>query len=318
MRMHEQLMMICLCLFPKATLAAPQTCNLDTAVGQIYSADINRRAHTGVAETPLLAALEAIADKAPSKHLAITDQISPRDAARFAEIADQIKQMRLAAYVESAHARDALVTESMFNAAWKSYTDPQYTVPSNDVAAAALMLLRIALPKQEPWLPPLSTECSIDMAIATEEQLSFDRINSFTSTFKRDFALFQQMKARYGTDSKGELNKKVMPSDDIRIVEAIMVDMHPLILQRTLLQDLQNIRAWWSIADLVYRTRKEDVATYASWDHLGDTLQPQIDRMSEEQKVLLGIWRKIDERVKSDEQQDMNMLSKAPTGGAQH
>lgn len=259
----------------------------------------------------MLDELRAIAARAPDPRRALGDQLAPRDAARFAELSQQLRQMQLSAYVESAHARDAGVVEEMFLAARKAYADPTYRPADDDVAGTVLVVLRSALPKDDPWSPATEVGCTVDTALAREETAGLRRVNVFTPMLHRDMPIIRQLRAQYGVDQDGKLDPSRMSPEDARTWETIQVEMQPAFRERTLALDLQHIRAWWAAADIVYRSRKEDISIYVSIDHIGDTLDAWADRLSPEQRGLIGIWKLVDERVWSQERRDTDRAAKA-------
>lgn len=287
----------CLMVLPQAVRAASPPCTVEQATNQIEADDIQRHGRAAQVTIPMLDELKAIVAKAPDPHRAIGDQLAPRDAARFAEISQRMQQMRLSAYVESAHARDANVAEQMLVAARKSYADVAYMPSDNDVPGSILVVMRVVLPEQMPRLPPTGASCTVELAISGQEQAGLRRIHALTTMLHRDGLVVRRLRARYGVDQDGKLDPSKMDPEDARTLETLQVEMQPAFRERTLSLDLQHIRAWWAAADLVYRTRMEDVATYASAEHIGDTLQQQANGLSREQRVLIGLWQKVDERV---------------------
>jgi hypothetical protein len=119
-------------------------------------------------------------------------------------------------------------------------------------------------------------------------------------------AVAQQLRARYGVGADGKLDTSKMLPEDARKLQIVQTEIAPGYKEADLSKDLKNIRAWWEIADMIYQTRKEDVATYASIEHIGDTLQARSSSLNPEQLALIGVWQKIDEKVRSRDQQMMD------------
>jgi hypothetical protein len=254
--------------------------------------------------------MSQINGKATDSKKSLGDQLNSTDTARFSELTTQLQLMRLSAYVESSHGRDAAVVRQMFTVAWKSYLDPNYVPDKNDFPGNVVLLLRLMLPgsNSSPWRHPTGTACTVDFAIANQEQEGFQRINALKPAIDRNMAVIQQLRAHYGVGADGRLDTSKMPPEDARKLQIVQTEMAPGYKEADLSKDLAHIRAWWEIADMIYHTRKEDVATYASIEHLGDTLQAQSSGLNPVQLALIGLWQKIDENVRSDEQRMMDEM----------
>ncbi len=288
----------------------PKACTLEDATNQIVADDIERRGRSATVERPLIEEMRAIGMKATVPNRAIGDQLTPRDAARFAEVSERFKEMQLSAFVESGHSRDADVAQRMFEMAWKTYSDPKYSPPSNDRVGGVLVIMRALFPTYQPWKPSSDSSCTVDTALAGDEAQGLQRFQDLQPVMNHNLPLLQQLRRRYGIADDGTFDSNKMQPDDYRAAQAILVSLQPSISEKNLLLDLQHIRAWWSVASLVYTTRKEDVATYASFEHLGDTLTPQIKAMPQAQQALLGLWQMVDNKVPSEEEKMLVQMSK--------
>jgi hypothetical protein len=254
--------------------------------------------------------MSQINEKATDSKKSLGDQLDSKDTARFSELTTQLKLMRLSEYVESGHGRDAAVVHQMFTAAWKSYLDPNYVPDKNDFPGNVVFLLRLMLPgsNSSPWRQPTGTACTVDFAIANQEREGFQRVNALGPAIDRNKAVVQQLRARYGLGADGRFDTSKMSPEDVRKLQIVQTEMAPGYKEASLAKDLAHIRAWWEIADMIYQTRKEDVATYASVEHLGDTLQARSSDLNPVQLALIGLWQKIDENVRSDEQRMMDEM----------
>ena len=206
------LLVACLLALLETAQAGSQSCSVEQATNQVQIDDMLRRGKVAQVTIPLLTELQTIAGKAPDPHRPLAEQLDSHAVARFAEIGQQLKQMKLSAYVESAHARDANVVQQMIAAAWKSYADPAYVPEAGDVPAAAVMLMRLTLKNQTPWSPPMGTGCSVDAAIAHQQQANFARINAITPMLNRDVSVIQRLRAHYGVGQDDTLDPEKMGS----------------------------------------------------------------------------------------------------------
>jgi hypothetical protein len=296
-----------------AARAGEPACTIEQATDQLQLDAIQFEGRSAQASQPLLTELSQINGKATDSQKPLGDQLSSKDTARFSEITTQLQLMRLSAYVESGRGRDAAVVQQMFTAAWKSYLDPNYVPDQNDFPGLVVFLLRLLPPgsNSSPWRQPTGTACTVDFAIANQEQEGFHRINALKPTIDRNKAVILQLRDRYGVGADGKLDTSKMPPEDARKLQIVQTEMAPGYKEASLSKDLEHIRAWWEIADMIYRTRKDDVATYASIEHIGDTLQAQSSGMNPEQLALIGLWQKIDEKVRSHEQREMEEMGDA-------
>ncbi len=103
------LLVACLLALLETAQAGSQSCSVEQATNQVQIDDMLRRGKVAQVTIPLLTELQTIAGKAPDPHRPLAEQLDSHAVARFAEIGQQLKQMKLSAYVESAHARDANV-----------------------------------------------------------------------------------------------------------------------------------------------------------------------------------------------------------------
>ena len=288
----------------------PLPCTIEMATNQIAEDDMQRDANAARAKIPLLDELRAIARKAPDPQRPIGEQIALNDAARFTQITQQMQQMQLSSLIESAHVRDASVVQQMFMVARKSYSNPSYKPGKADVPATALVTMRAALPQDKDWAPPTDAGCTIDAALARDEGASINRVVALAPTLQRDLPIMQRLRERYGIASGATIDASKLDPEDARTVETIQVELQPLARERLLANDIQHIRDWWAAAGIVYSSRKEDFATYASADHIGDTLDAKMAALSPEQRGLIGIWKVVDERVPSAALREMNRTAK--------
>jgi hypothetical protein len=100
-----------------------------------------------------------------------------------------------------------------------------------------------------------------------------------------------------------------LASEDVRVVQRIATEIRPVLRQGALTTDLQNILDWWRVAELVYTSRKDDIATYGSaMDKLGTTMEAK-QGVDERTKILISVWGKINETVPSSEQKWLAAMS---------
>lgn len=131
-------------------------------------------------------------------------------------------------------------------------------------------------------------------------------------TVDRAMPMLKELNARYGGGKGEALDPASMSPEDARALQSLKVEIQPALQEQALALDLQHIRAWWATAEVVYSARKEDIATYADIEHIDDTLKAKLKDMTNEQQALVGLWHKIDERVLSREQAQMDQIAKAP------
>ncbi len=64
------------------------------------------------------------------------------------------------------------------------------------------------------------------------------------------------------------------------------------------------------MANLVYETRKEDIATYGpDMKALGNTIESQQSSWDDRTKIMLWLWDKVNEKVPSDDMKMLNAMS---------
>lgn len=302
-------LLFCILLFPGAARASSAPCTVEQATNEIQVAGIERQGRSAQLKISILNELQSINAKATDAHKPLGAQLKPRDAARFAELGERLRSLQLAGYVESAHSRDAKIAWEMFRAARKFYVDPNYSPPASDHAANIVFLMRFLLSKGSQWSLPSREVCSVSLAIAREQAATFKRIEGMMPMFSKNEPIIANLRARYRVGSGEKLDPARMTPDDARTLESMQVELQPAFREQSLSTDLQNIRAWWHVADFVYRSRKEDVTTYGSFDHLGDTLQLQQRELSQDQRVLIGLWGKLDELIPSDARREMEQAA---------
>src|SRR4051812_39159279 len=114
------LLTLALAIAPQLTGAA-QVCTVESATNQIQITEIEREGRSAHVRIQIIKELEAINRKATDARRPLSDQLAPRDAARFAELSQRMQSLQLASYVESARSRDAGIVQQMFAAARKFY-----------------------------------------------------------------------------------------------------------------------------------------------------------------------------------------------------
>ena len=170
------------------------------------------------------------------------------------------------------------------------------------------MAMRIIFPNDSQWSQP-GGPCSVDVAVGREQAATFKRITEMDPLLTRGNQMIDKMRAKYRLGQGEKLDPAKMMPEDARTIEALMVQLEPAFRERTLATDLRNIRFWWEIADLVYTSWKEDVSTYGGFEHLGDTLNASMKGANQQQQVMLGLWKKLDQLVKSDAQREMEQVA---------
>ncbi len=55
-----------------------------------------------------------------------------------------------------------------------------------------------------------------------------------------------------------------MDAEDVQTLQRVIPEMQPAFREQQLAGDLENIRGWWSVAELVYQIRREDLETYGA------------------------------------------------------
>ena len=89
-----------------------------------------------------------------------------------------------------------------------------------------------------------------------------------------------------------------------------MNETQPATREITLAQDVQNIRGWWSAAELIYATHKKDIANYGPvFEEFGKALQTRMAGLDERTRVMIGLWSKVNERLPSHEEQMMRVIA---------
>lgn len=293
--------------------AAP-SCTVESATNQLVADGITRRAESAKVTLPMLSELKGLGDKATDPHKAIGDQLSPRDAARFATISNQYAGIRLSELVESAYDRDASVVQTMWQTAWKTYTDPSAIPAKNDVAGSLMIVMRAIFP--QPELQPrqvLPGQCSVADALALAEDQAVKRAEAFDgATLQRDTAILDELRAKYGVAQGSPLDPSKMTPEDTQTWDRISVELTPAFRELQLARDLQNIRDWWAMANVVHETRREDIRTYgADIQNLGKTMEPMIAGFDDRKGAMLGLWRKVDDKVESHAMRDMEIVAGA-------
>ena len=296
---------------PRAAVAA-RSCTVGMATGQTEIDEIRWSGAQAQVENQMLGELKKIAEIAKNAHEPIGDQLSPRDAARFATITSRLAVMRESELVESAYARDASVVEKMWETAWSTYANPSSLPAKNDLSDSLTLLLRLMFPSPKYTLRPiLPGHCSVDDALVRAEDTAVRRMNGFVPVLERDQATMDALRAKYGVSQGEPLDKSKMTPEDIHIVDRIMVELTPGFQERTLAVDLQNIRDWWAMASLVHKTRLEDIQTYGGDPrYLGKTMQPMLAKFDPRQRAMLGLWRKVNEKIKSEAEKEIEAIAR--------
>jgi hypothetical protein len=301
----------CLLAVWSVALADPQ-CTVETAFGQIQLNGTERRARSAAVALPVLMELQQIISKATDPTKPVIDQLSTRDAARHATIISQFSAMQVSEFVESAYERDASVMEKMWDAAWKSYNDPIWNPPTEDIAGSLVFLLRSISP--QPLLTefqPQPNQCTIEEAIVVDEKASLDRIASLVPMMDRYVATMYQLREKYKIQEGTPFDfSKVLPSD-MHTLQQMNAEAGPVRRERTLAFDLQNMRDWWGAATLQHQTRREDITTYGPDSHnLDTTIRRMFPKLDERSRAMLALWSRIDKQVKSQAVIDMQTMNK--------
>lgn len=305
------ILVVCAVMFLRSADAVP-SCTVEGAVTRIEVDEMNRAAASATSMQPMLLELHQIAAKATDPLKPLVDQLSPRDAARFATISSQIEGLMVTDFVESAHARDASVVEQMWTAAWSNYLDPSALPAKANFAGDLTFVLRVLFPDPKlKYRPVQSGHCSVTDALALAEETAVRHFNQFGKLVRRDQAEISALRAKYGAVGGRPLDKSKMTPEDVHNLEEIEVELSPVIRDSMLTRDLQNIRDWWAMSNLVYRTRREAILTYGPHIRdLGKTIQPLRAGFDRRHRIMLRLWNKVDEKIKSDAVQNMEIMSK--------
>ncbi len=292
--------------------AQPKTCTVEAATFEIYGHVVDIEGRSASAMMPLIDELRALTAKAKDPSRSVGAQLSVHDSQRFMEIADQIKSVRLSNFIESGHSRDAIVVQQMFKAAWALYSNPSAFPADTDLPGNFLMVMRVAFPNVEAQAVATSfPACTVESALAIAEADAETRaINN--PAIARDFPIVQQLKAKYGIGPSGVFDPTRLTPEDTRTLRRIQLAMQVAIQEEGLAKDIQNILDWWRMANLVYETRKEDVATYGPDIRvLGNTIEAQQNTFDDRNKAMLGLWAKVNEKIPSDEMKLLNAMAPA-------
>lgn len=289
----------------------PKPCTVESTTSEIFGHVVEIEGRSAKAMMPLLTELQTLTEKAKDPKKPIGAQLSVHDSQRFTEIADQMKSVRLSNFVESAHSRDAIFVEQMFQTAWTLYNSPGAAPPSTDVPGAFLVTMRLLFPSVEPDSVMTPSSCTVESALtAAEVDAETRAIND--PAIARDFPVMQQLQAKYGVAPGGAFDPSKVTPDDSRVLHRIALSMQVAVQEQHLAQDIKNILDWWRMANLVYETRKEDIATYGpDMRALGNTIESQQGSFDDRTKIMLGLWGKVNERVPSDDVKMLNAMSPA-------
>jgi hypothetical protein len=291
-----------------AHASAATKCSVESAASQVALDEDMISARIAKVMNPKLEELLKLTSTAKDPVKPLADQLSTREAGRFAEISQEIKGLRLSSFVESARSRDAGVIAQMFSTAWTRYVDPTAPAPKEDnFPGLIVLMMRFGLPNIDAQLAPVKPgECTIESALTLAENESIQR-QIDDPVAARDVIVLTSLKTKYGADV-AKWDKKMSPKD-IRTLRRIMTEMQPSIRDRSLSQDLQNILDWWRVAELVYTTDKEDLSTYGSdMVALGNTLKAK-QGLDQRTKIMIGLWGKINEKVPSRQQIEFRALA---------
>jgi hypothetical protein len=300
-----------LSLVSSAALARTNTeCTLEIASGYVILDASQTQALSASASLPILEELKSIVSKGKKPGAPLRDQLNARDLARFAEINTRLSSIRLSSYVESSRERDATVVQRMYDTAWKIYADPTFTPAADDFANATLYAMRIMIPKSDRNVGDTPLQgCSIEAALTADLQKSYSRINADTPSFERISSAMNALKASYGIAADGKFDRSKMKPGDLRELERFSTQLQPFFREADLVDDLQHILEWWQTANMIYSTRKQDIATYgASVEHMGKTLDAKLATAPDHMKLYVGLWNKVNEKVPSQAMKDNEIL----------
>ncbi|HKM65513.1 MAG TPA: hypothetical protein VJY39_23795 [Acidisphaera sp.] len=317
-RRRAPLLLLAACL-SAGSPAHAQTCSVEQATASVEEDVIERGGRSAAESMAIIQALERITHEAQKPGVPLSRQLNSVDAARFTELSQKLQSIRVGQLIESARARDARVVAGMYAAAWAAYGNPSYVPADGDVPGATLLVLRVLRPQPEIPNIPQSSSCSVDSALDAVERETLARIQSFDATTRRSLDVINQERQKYNLPANGSIDPSKLRPDDARTLQRAQSEMQPAFAEAQLAYDAANIISWWDISKHVYRSWLEDIETYgADPGSMGKTLDREMASFDQQQKALLGIWIKIDERMPSDAEKQNAALANAlrSNGGA--
>jgi hypothetical protein len=297
-----------------ASTVEAEECTPAKAMDQAILKTAKKDGETARETLPLLKELQILNAKATIPGKPIGEQLSVQDASRFAKLSARLSALQLARFIESNRSRDIRVIRKMVDTAEQLYLGKDtLAVIGKDMARSLVPLMRMSLSRSKITIDGnlRPSECSVKAALERLELDAAVRTSSFLEKMKEAISTINSLKGKYGIPKNGPTNTSTFSSPDKRNFEQAKRDLTMAKRETGFITDLENIRSWWAAADTIYRTRKEDMVTYgASMKALGRTLQSRSAEHTDREKIMFGLWTKVNEKVPSDHIEQLKALSK--------
>jgi len=292
-------------LVTAAASKAQQSCSVDSATGSVALQMDTESAQVAGVEQQILIEMDKIQDTIPARDRNSTKPLgqllSPMNAGRYGELSEKLKVMRVGQLFGSYLSRDALFVDDMWKAAKASYVDSSKAPKDNDVPGTTLFIMRALFPNPQPTNAQAPSTCSIDTALVIEENQALQRWSSASKQQDAATATVNAMRSKYGQPT-GALDPNKMNISDLDTLQKLRANVfEPLIRETLYISDLENIRAWYAAAQVVYAAHRDALATYgADADRINKAFATKISLLPDKSKKLEALWERIDGLVPSD------------------
>ena len=275
-------------------------CNLQEVIPTLKYETTQRLGELAKQSIPLIDEQRKLVDMAKIPGVALIDQLTKAQVARFSELTTRQKSLTVASVVEGKRERDldvlrrmAMVADQNFR--WQSTPDEKHV---DFPIWGALVVLRTAIPNIEITAVDGDT-CSLDMALRAIESEGIAKLEKFDSPSVT--RAVEEVNAIARRNKQSLLDTDKLPAADrLRANELINNVIEPFRRVWQFAMDLERIRLMARASQLIYTTSKSEVGlSGGDVDAIGSTIRERVERkeIAEPTAIAVSLWYKLNSAI---------------------